>query len=115
MTDYDFEITEVSTLEDIFPQKRDCLKELKEYLFKKSSSRICILYGLRRTGKTVLLKQTLLSLNESEHKKAVFITCNANTDFYNVLSFIKESIDAKTFVQIKYLKINEFKHSKRGL
>ena len=29
MTDYDFEITEVSTLEDIFPQKRDCLKELK--------------------------------------------------------------------------------------
>lgn len=93
MTDYDFEITEVSSLEDIFPQKRDCLKELKEYLFKKSSSRICILYGLRRTGKTVLLKQTLLSLNESERKKAVFITCNANTDFYNVLSFIKESID----------------------
>lgn len=115
MTDYDFEITEVSILEDIFPQKRDCLKELKGYLFKKSSFRICIFYGLRRTGKTVLLKQTLLSLNESEHKKAVFITCNANTDFYNVLSFIKESIDAKTFVQTKYLKINEFKHSKKGL
>lgn len=47
--------------------------------------------------------------------KAVFITCNANTDFYNVLSFIKESIDAKPFVQKKNLKINEFKHLKKGL
>lgn len=46
-------------IDDSFPQKRDCLKNLIEYFNKNSTNKICILYGLRRTGKTVLLKQAM--------------------------------------------------------
>lgn len=90
----DFEETDVSKIRDDFPQKRDCFSKIKQYFLKPNISRVCIIYGLRRTGKTILLKQTLLSLSEEERKKSVFITCNYKTDFYNVLSFLKQKLDS---------------------
>lgn len=93
MNNYNFELTDIKSISDTFPQKRDCLEELQGYLCKESTTKICILYGLRRTGKTVLLKQALHSLEEKEREKSAFITCNSNTDFYDVLNFIKESMD----------------------
>lgn len=104
----DFEITNISDIHDNYPQKRDCLSSLLDYLKAENNSKVCILYGLRRTGKTVLLKQALLSLDTKEKKKAVFITCNHNTDFYNILSYIKDSIKAGK----KYYFIDEITYAK---
>lgn len=108
MYNYDFEITNIENIEDVFPQKRDCLVELQEYLLKKHSSKVCVLYGLRRTGKTVLLKQALHFLPQTEQKKSIFITCNYNTDFYNVIKYLKEKLDEGK----RYFFIDEITYAK---
>lgn len=40
-------------------QKRDCYKDLKKFIDTDYDGKICILYGLRRTGKTTLLFQMI--------------------------------------------------------
>lgn len=40
-------------------KKRDCYKKLKKFMTTDYDGKICILYGLRRTGKTTLLFQML--------------------------------------------------------
>lgn len=88
----DFEIVDVSKINDEYPQKRDCLSEITDYLDSKNQKKILALYGLRRTGKTVLMQQALSGMASERKKKSVFITCNRNSDFNNVLSFMKRSI-----------------------
>ena len=53
--------------------KRDCISELKDYLGDKHQGKVFILYGLRRTGKTTLIRQAIASLNESDFLKTAFI------------------------------------------
>ncbi|MBQ7915805.1 MAG: AAA family ATPase [Firmicutes bacterium] len=40
-------------------KKRDCYKNLKKFISEDYSGKICVLYGLRRTGKTTLLFQMM--------------------------------------------------------
>ena len=44
-------------------KKRDCYKDIKKYINGNYSGKICVLYGLRRTGKTTLLFQTFGELS----------------------------------------------------
>lgn len=68
----DFEITSISDIHDNYPQKRDCLSSLLDYLKAENNSKVCILYGLRRTGKTVLLKQALLFRYKGKEKSSIY-------------------------------------------
>lgn len=43
-------------------KKRDCYKKLKKFVGADCDGKICILYGLRRTGKTTLLFQMMSEL-----------------------------------------------------
>ena len=47
-------------------KKRDCYKYLKRYIDGKYIGKVCILYGLRRTGKTTMLFQLIGELNKKE-------------------------------------------------
>ena len=38
-------------------RRRDCFSQLTDYLYGPACDRVCLLYGLRRTGKTTLLRQ----------------------------------------------------------
>lgn len=53
--------------------KRDCYKILNDYLYGVVTPRICSVYGLRRTGKTTMLFQAILDMNNDDFKKAVYI------------------------------------------
>lgn len=54
-------------------QKRDCFGRLKTYLQdEKNWTRVCVVYGLRRTGKTTMLFQAIDSMPEEERAKAVY-------------------------------------------
>ena len=71
--------TNIKTGDDLIPlchivssfKKRDCYKYLKNYLEGDYAGRVCILYGLRRTGKTTMLFQALheLPLNKTAYIK----------------------------------------------
>ena len=102
------DIQNISLIKDEFPQKRDCFSKLMDYLEGANPHKICALYGLRRTGKTVLMQQALLNLPESEKQKADFITCNSTTDFHEVLAFIQSEIEKGK----RYFFIDEITYTK---
>lgn len=54
-------------------KKRECIQMLRDYIFKDIADKVFILYGLRRTGKTTLIRQIILELSESDFEKAAFI------------------------------------------
>lgn len=54
-------------------EKRDCYRLLDRFLNSKLTGRVCLLYGLRRTGKTTLLFQAISELPEEEKATAVYI------------------------------------------
>ena len=54
-------------------RRRDCFGKLQKYLHRETNGKVCILYGLRRTGKTTLLFQLLKDLSPEEREKAVYI------------------------------------------
>lgn len=51
-------------------EKRDCYAFLQKYLDSDQTGRVCILYGLRRTGKTTMLFQAISDL---PHDKTAYI------------------------------------------
>jgi len=54
-------------------KKRECISELREYVFGTQQDKVFIIYGLRRTGKTTMIRQILTELPEAAFKKAAFI------------------------------------------
>lgn len=54
-------------------EKRDCFEQLQKYINGSGYDRVCLLYGLRRTGKTTMLRQALLEMSEEQLGKAVYI------------------------------------------
>lgn len=47
-------------------EKRNCFEQLAGYLNSHSNDRVCIVYGLRRTGKTTMLRQAIRELPNTE-------------------------------------------------
>ena len=54
-------------------KRRECFSSLRDYLYDTETEKVFILYGLRRTGKTTLIRQVLEQMQEREFKKAAFI------------------------------------------
>lgn len=54
-------------------KKRDCYEKISSYLYGKPADKVCLVYGLRRTGKTTLLKQLILDMKEEDRKQAIYI------------------------------------------
>ena len=53
--------------------KRECYQQLHDYVYGDLHDRVYILYGLRRTGKTTLIRQLISEMDASMRSKAVFI------------------------------------------
>ncbi len=54
-------------------ERRACYAELESYLKRSYLGKVFILYGLRRTGKTTLIRQAIASLSDRDFDKAAFI------------------------------------------
>ncbi len=54
-------------------EKRDCYRLLDRFLKGGFVGRVCLLYGLRRTGKTTLLFQAINDLSEEDRMRAAYI------------------------------------------
>jgi len=52
---------------------RGCYNKLNQYVFGNLSDRVFVLYGLRRTGKTTLIRQIVLDMTAEQMEKAAFI------------------------------------------
>ena len=54
-------------------EKRDCYQQLVAYLHSRQSDRVCLLFGLRRTGKTTMLRQVVLDMDPEDAAKTAYI------------------------------------------
>lgn len=70
-------------------EKRDCYAQLEQYLYGGRSDRVCLLYGLRRTGKTTLLRQAILNMTEEQRQKAAYLKAKRTDTMASVNRDIK--------------------------
>lgn len=54
-------------------EKRECYAQIKDYIYGDIHDRVFILYGLRRTGKTTLIRQVISEMSAEMRSKAVVI------------------------------------------
>lgn len=65
-------------------QKRDCYATIEKYLYSETIDKVCVIYGLRRTGKTTLLRQLMLSFSEENFSKTAYIKCQTSDTIANL-------------------------------
>ena len=61
-------------------KKRDCYAALHDYLYGDLPDRVFILYGLRRTGKTTMIRQAIAEMDEAMFEKTAFIQVTAQNN-----------------------------------
>lgn len=91
----------IETVKDY--KKRYCYLTLNDYIYSKTNDKVFILYGLRRTGKTTLIKQILLNMNEEDFSKSIFIQIKSK-DTLNMLNSDLKYLESKGY---KYVFIDE--------
>lgn len=75
-------------------QKRECYQRLFDYVYSNTTDKVFILYGLRRTGKTTLIRQILLDMNDVDLTKTAFIQITAQdslADLNKDLKYLEEN------------------------
>lgn len=71
-------------------KRRNCFNDLQKYLSTPTIDKVCIIYGLRRTGKTTLLKQAILKLNAKDFAKAAYIKISDGDDIAKLNKDLKQ-------------------------
>ena len=65
-------------------RRRECYSSLHDYIYGERSDRVCILFGLRRTGKTTMLRQMVLDMTPSMREKTAFIQVSSSDTLRSV-------------------------------
>lgn len=84
-------------------KKRYCYKNISDYIYGSSIDKVLILYGLRRTGKTTLIKQVIFDMNEYEFSKTAFIQVIPK----DTLASINKDLKRLNSLGYKYVFIDE--------
>ena len=80
--------------------KRECYESLHRFLFGEAQARVCLIYGLRRTGKTVMLFQAISELPERE---TAYIKMMTSDD----MGGLNEDLRRLSIQGVKYVFIDE--------
>ena len=84
-------------------KKRSLYKNICDYVYGDVRDRVFILYGLRRTGKTTLIRQVIAEMNEEDFSKTAFIQVGAGIG----LSDINQDLKYLMNDEYKYVFIDE--------
>ena len=70
-------------------KKRACYAAIHDYVFGEQQDKVFILYGLRRTGKTTLIRQIILNMKPEERQKAAFIQIKSSDTLSDINADLK--------------------------
>ena len=70
-------------------KKRACYSAIHDYVFGEQQDKVFILYGLRRTGKTTLIRQIILNMKSEERQKAAFIQIKSTDTLSDINADLK--------------------------
>ena len=65
-------------------RRRECFQQLHDYIYGEQQDKVFILYGLRRTGKTTMIRQIFVEMSDVELSKAAFIQITARDTLADV-------------------------------
>lgn len=65
-------------------RRRECFQQLYDYVYGDPQDKVFILYGLRRTGKTTMIRQIFAEMRDTELVKAAFIQITAKDTLADV-------------------------------
>ncbi len=65
-------------------KKRECFSRLQDYVYGNGTDRVFILYGLRRTGKTTLIRQVIGEMAQEMLKQTAFIQVTPHIDLAKI-------------------------------
>ena len=57
--------------------RRECFQQLHDYIYGGQQDKVFILYGLRRTGKTTMIRQIFAEMSDTDLGRAAFIQITA--------------------------------------
>ena len=77
-------------------RKRECFRQLYDFVYGAPQDKVFILYGLRRTGKTTMIRQIFAEMSDAELAKAAFIQITAKDTLANVNRDLKQ-LEAQGF------------------
>lgn len=84
-------------------KKRSHYQRLHDYVYGNTYGRVFILFGLRRTGKTTLIRQILANMTDADIEKAAFIQITAK----NTLADVNKDLKYLHSEGYKYVFIDE--------
>lgn len=77
-------------------RKRECFRQLRDYVYGEQQDKVFILYGLRRTGKTTMIRQIYAEMNDTELSRSAFIQITAKNTLADVNKDLKR-LEAQGF------------------
>ena len=77
-------------------RRRECFRQLHDFVYGKPQDKVFILYGLRRTGKTTMIRQIFAEMSDAELAKAAFIQITAKDTLADVNRDLK-ALEAQGF------------------
>lgn len=84
-------------------RRRTCFDTLTKYLDAPVADRVCLVYGLRRTGKTTMLRQAIADLSEEKFTKCAYIKARTS----DTMADINHDLKALYALGYKYIFIDE--------
>ena len=93
-----------STVESVKKwRKRTCYNSLIKYLDAPVADQVCLVYGLRRTGKTTMLRQAIAELSEEKFAKCAYIKARTS----DTMADINHDLKTLSSLGYKYIFIDE--------
>jgi len=84
-------------------RKRTCYGALIKYLEAPVADRVCLVYGLRRTGKTTMLRQAIADMSKEKFAKCAYIKARTT----DTMADINHDLKALSALGYKYIFIDE--------
>ena len=84
-------------------KKRELYSAIEQYVYDDTHDKVFILYGLRRTGKTTLIRQVIYNMKNEDKNKTVFIQINPK----NTLAEVNKDLRKLETLGYKYVFIDE--------
>ena len=77
-------------------RKRECFRQLYDFVYGVPQDKVFILYGLRRTGKTTMIRQIFAEMSDTQLAKTAFIQITAKDTLADVNRDLK-ALEAQGF------------------
>ncbi len=80
-------------------EKREIFHQITNYLYSKDYTRVCAVYGLRRTGKTTMLFQAIADMSDEDFKSSAYIKVRT-TDQMDMVIHDLEKLNREGFLYV---------------